>query len=38
MKLTPVDSIPKRRASRHNLQDFIEEYESISASMITNLT
>ncbi len=34
MKLTPVDSIPKRRASRHNLQDFIEEFVNSNAEFV----
>ena len=34
MKFVPVDRIPKKRASRHNLQDFIKEFANSNAKFV----
>ncbi len=34
MTFVQVDEIPKRKASRHNLQDFIKEFENSDAKFV----
>ena len=34
MNLVPVDDVPERRADRHNLQNFIEEFVNSGAKIV----